>query len=107
MEEELLRLMGEYGLTGPAAARRRVLIQSFDPPSLQKIHAFGPSLPLVCLYKDEEDSETIREDLEEARTYVAGIGPSKDDVDRSSPKPTLATCRSIPIRLTRNKRWRV
>jgi glycerophosphoryl diester phosphodiesterase len=84
MEEELLRLMGEYGLKGPAAEQRQVLIQSFSPDSLRKIHASDPSLPLIRLYEEEEeDSETIGEDLDEARTYAVGIGPSKDDVDRS------------------------
>lgn len=84
MEEELLRLMGEYGLTGPAAEQRQVLIQSFSPDSLRKIQALDPSLPLIRLYdEEEEDSETIREDLEEAQTYAVGIGPSKEDVDRS------------------------
>jgi glycerophosphoryl diester phosphodiesterase len=84
MEEELLRLMDQYGLTGPAAERRQVLIQSFSPDSLQKIHALDPLLPLIRLYKEEEeDSGTIGEDLDEAQTYAVGIGPSKDDVDRS------------------------
>jgi glycerophosphoryl diester phosphodiesterase len=83
MEEELLRLMGEYGLTEPAAEQRQVLIQSFSPDSLQKIQAFNPSLPLIRLYEDEEDSQTIREDLDETQTYAVGIGPSKDDVERS------------------------
>lgn len=32
MEEQLLRLMDEYGLTGPAAEWRQVLIQSHEPP---------------------------------------------------------------------------
>ncbi len=42
-----------------------------------------PSL-LIRLYdEEEEDSETIGEDLDEARTYAVGIGPSKEDVDRS------------------------
>jgi glycerophosphoryl diester phosphodiesterase len=84
MEEELLRSMDRYGLTGPAAERRQVLIQSFSPDSLQKIHALDPLLPLIRLYKEEEeDSGTIGEDLDEAQTYAVGIGPSKDDVDRS------------------------
>jgi glycerophosphoryl diester phosphodiesterase len=84
MEEELLRLMDRYRLTGPAAERRQVLIQSFSPDSLQKIHTLDPLLPLIRLYKEEEeDSGTIGEDLDEAQTYAVGIGPSKDDVDRS------------------------
>jgi len=95
MEEELLRLMSEYGLKGPAAERRQVLIQSFSSISLQTIQAIDPSLPLIRLYEDEEDSESIREDLDEVQTYSVGIGPSKDDVDRSL--VTEAHARSLEI----------
>jgi glycerophosphoryl diester phosphodiesterase len=80
-EEELLRLMDEYGLREPAADSWRVLIQSFVPESLEEIHELDPSLPLIQLYSDEETSETIRADLEAVQTYAVGIGPSKDDVD--------------------------
>ena len=45
MEEELLRLMDEYGLIEPAAADWQVLIQSFSPESLKKIHALNPLCP--------------------------------------------------------------
>ena len=81
MEEELLRLMDGYGLTQPAAERWQVLIQSFSPASLQKIHALKPSLPLVRLYYSTETSATIQADLAAARAYAVGIGPSKTDVD--------------------------
>ncbi len=80
MEEELLRLMDKYGLTQPAAERWQVLIQSFSPASLQKIHALDPSLPLIQLY-DEETSEKIRANLDTARIYAVGVGPYKGDVD--------------------------
>lgn len=82
MEEELLRLMDEYGLREPAAGSWRVLIQSFVPASLEEIHAQDPSLPLIQLYSDEETGETIQADLEAAADYAVGIGPSMDDVDR-------------------------
>src|SRR5919106_3181578 len=39
MEEELLRLMDQYGLIKPAAEDWQILIQSFSAESLQKIHA--------------------------------------------------------------------
>ena len=81
MEEELLRLMGKYGLIGPAASKWQVLIQSFSPASLQKVHALNPSLPLIQLYSSTETSETIQTQLDTARSYAVGIGPSKDDVD--------------------------
>src|SRR4028118_1206687 len=81
MEEELLRLMDEYGLTKPAAKRSQVLIQSFSAESLLKIHALEPSLPLIQLYSSTETSESIQASLAEVSTYAVGIGPSKTDVD--------------------------
>jgi glycerophosphoryl diester phosphodiesterase len=81
MEEELLRLLDEYGLRDPATDRWQVLIQSFSPASLQKIHATDPSLPLIQLFSDSETSETIQARLDETASYAVGIGPSQDDVD--------------------------
>jgi glycerophosphoryl diester phosphodiesterase len=82
MEEELLRLMGKYDLLRPAARHWRVLIQSFSPDSLQKLHASAPELPLIQLYT-RSDSQTIQATLDAARTYAVGIGPAKDNVDAS------------------------
>lgn len=80
MEEELLRLLREYGLIEPASENWQVLIQSFSPESLQKIHQLEPSLPLIQLYWSGS-SKTIQRDLESASTYAVGIGPYKKDVD--------------------------
>lgn len=80
MEEELLRLMEEYGLIEAAAEEWQVLIQSFSPESLMTIHEFEPSLPLIQLYWSGS-SKTIQRDLESASTYAVGIGPYKKDVD--------------------------
>jgi glycerophosphoryl diester phosphodiesterase len=91
MEEELLRLMEEYGLRGPAASGWQVLIQSFSPASLQKIHALDPSLPLIQLY-DEEGSEAIRASLDTARAYAVGVGPYKGDVDTQLVEAAHARC---------------
>jgi glycerophosphoryl diester phosphodiesterase len=95
MEEELLRLMDEYGLREPAAGSWRVLIQSFVPASLEEIHAEDPSLPLVQLYSDEETGETIGADLGAAGGYAVGIGPSMDDVDRGLVEAAHARCLAI------------
>jgi glycerophosphoryl diester phosphodiesterase len=91
MEEELLRLMEEYGLRGPAVSGWQVLIQSFSPASLQKIHALDPSLPLIQLY-DEEGSGVIRASLDAARTYAVGVGPYKGDVDAQLVEAAHARC---------------
>ena len=80
MEEELLRLMDKYKLTQPAIDNWQVLIQSFSPESLQKIHALNDSLPLVQLYF-AGSSKAIQRDLDAASTYAVGIGPYKKDVD--------------------------
>jgi glycerophosphoryl diester phosphodiesterase len=86
MEEELLRLMDEYGLLEPAAEHWQVLIQSFSPESLMKIHELEQTyelaspLPLIQLYWSGS-SKAIQRDLESASTYAVGIGPYKKDVD--------------------------
>lgn len=81
MEERLVALIDRYGLRRPAAERRQVLIQSFSPASLHKLHDLAPDLPLVQLYYSSETSATIRAQLDEARTYAVGIGPAREDVD--------------------------
>jgi glycerophosphoryl diester phosphodiesterase len=91
MEEELLRLMDEYGLRGPAVEGWQVLIQSFSPASLQKIQALDPSLPLIQLY-DEETSEAIRTNLDAACAYAVGVGPYKGDVDTHLVDAAHARC---------------
>jgi glycerophosphoryl diester phosphodiesterase len=68
MEEELLRLMDQYGLIKPAAEDWQVLIQSFSAESLQKIHALESSLPLIQLFYSEETSESIQASLVEVST---------------------------------------
>ena len=80
MEEELVRLMGEYGLIEPAAENWQVLIQSFSAESLMRIHELEPSLPLIQLYW-AGTSKTIQRDLDAASQYAVGIGPYKQDVD--------------------------
>ena len=95
MEEELLRLMDEYGLTQPAEERWQVLIQSFSPASPQKIHASNPDLPLIQLYFGAETSATIIATLDVARTYAVGIGPSKADVDTALVQAAHARCLDV------------
>jgi glycerophosphoryl diester phosphodiesterase len=95
MEEELLRLMDKYGLTKPAAKNWQVLIQSFSPASLQKIHALNPPLPLIQLFSSTETSQTIQARLDATRTYAVGIGPSKSDVDAALVEAAHARCLDI------------
>ncbi|MEJ7873470.1 MAG: glycerophosphodiester phosphodiesterase, partial [Rubrobacteraceae bacterium] len=95
MEEELLRLMDEYGLTKPAADKWQVLIQSFSPASLQKIHTLDPELPLIQLFSGSETSASIQARLDATVTYAVGIGPSKNDVDAALVEAAHARCLDI------------
>jgi glycerophosphoryl diester phosphodiesterase len=87
--------MDKYGLTEPAAENWQVLIQSFSPASLQKIHPINPSLPLIQLFSDTETSATIRAKLDATASYAVGIGPSKSDVDRALVKAAHARCLDV------------
>jgi glycerophosphoryl diester phosphodiesterase len=95
MEDELLRLMNKYGLTQPAAEQWQVLIQSFSPASLQKIHAADSSLPLIRLYDSVETSASITASLDVTRSYAVGIGPSKTDVDGPLVAAAHARCLDV------------
>ena len=95
MEEELLRLMDEYGLTEPAAEKWQVLIQSFSPASLQKVHTLDPSLPLIQLFSGAETSQSIQARLDATATYAVGIGPSKGDVDKPLFDAAHARCLDV------------
>jgi glycerophosphoryl diester phosphodiesterase len=95
MEEELLRLMDEYGLTKPAEKRWQVLIQSFSADSLQEIHGYNESLPLIQLYSSDETSGSIQLDLDAVSTYAVGIGPSQSDVDAALVKAAHDLCLDV------------
>jgi glycerophosphoryl diester phosphodiesterase len=94
MEEELVRLLGEYGLIEPAAENWRVLIQSFSAESLMKIHELEPSLPLIQLYW-AGTSKSIQRDLEAVSTYAVGIGPYKKDVDAALVEAAHEHCLAV------------
>jgi glycerophosphoryl diester phosphodiesterase len=95
MEEELLRLMDEYGLIKPAEKRWQVLIQSFSAESLMTIHEMNPDLPLIQLFSSTETSQTIRDQLDLVSTYAVGIGPSMTDVDAALVKAAHALCLDV------------
>jgi glycerophosphoryl diester phosphodiesterase len=95
MEKKLLRLMDKYGLTKPAEKHWQVLIQSFSPASLKKIHRLNSSLPLIQLFDSVQTSKTIRAKLDMTSSYAVGIGPSKEDVDAALVEAAHARCLDI------------
>jgi glycerophosphoryl diester phosphodiesterase len=84
MEEKLLKTLEAHRLIGKHAKRGKVIIQSFSPESLKKIHALNPEIPLVTLlwYENEQGHITKRE-LDEIKTYAIGVGANFDRIDRA------------------------
>lgn len=75
--------MDKYGLSRPPEDSWRVLIQSFSPRSLQKIHAIRPNIPLIQLFFGSETSQAIQERLAATSAYAVGIGPRHTSLDRA------------------------
>jgi len=72
MEEALLAALDRHRL------RTSVLIQSFAPESLLKIHQLDPALPLIQL---TTAGARLLAQLPLISQYAVGIGPSMGDVD--------------------------
>jgi glycerophosphoryl diester phosphodiesterase len=96
MEEELVGLLGEYGLIPDPdePANWQVLIQSFSAESLMKIHELEPSLPLIQLYW-AGTSKSIQRDLDAVSEYAVGIGPYKQDVDAALVEAAHERCLAV------------
>jgi glycerophosphoryl diester phosphodiesterase len=81
IEDDVVKLLDRYGLRGPGVAPRQVVVQSFSAPSVRRVHALAPEVPLVQLIQGRETSESIQAQLSAIREYAVGIGPSKGSVD--------------------------
>ncbi|MDQ0242647.1 glycerophosphoryl diester phosphodiesterase [Bacillus fengqiuensis] len=81
MEEKLLELLEKYKLTGENGRSSHVLIQSFSPESLKKIHEMDPNLPLVQLLWYERSGSIGDTELEEIKEYAIGVGPNFTKID--------------------------
>jgi glycerophosphoryl diester phosphodiesterase len=77
MEDSLLVLLRRHRLAGPGAARERVLVQSFSPASLQRLHALDPELRLVQLWEDPIPATARDSTLRRIAEYAVGFGPSR------------------------------
>jgi glycerophosphoryl diester phosphodiesterase len=81
MEEALLELLRRYDLVGEHGdGLPRVLVQSFSPESLRKLHSMEEALHLVQLF-GRMPSEEIRSQIDDVRGYAIGIGPHFSSVD--------------------------
>ncbi len=89
IEAELMAVIVKHGLTGAAAGRPQVIIQSFDAASLRRFNALDPRLTVVQLVGQQSSAQTIAM-LDNVRLYASGIGPHRAGVDRSLVDAALA-----------------
>ncbi|MFC3884889.1 glycerophosphodiester phosphodiesterase [Bacillus songklensis] len=83
MEEKLLELLEKYKLTGENGCSSHVLIQSFSPESLKKVHEMNPSLPLVQLLWYDAPASISDVELEDIKQYAIGVGPNFAKIDQA------------------------
>ena len=95
MEERLLELLDRFGLRQPATDRWQVLIQSFSPASLIKIHTqLDPSLPLIQLLLGGP-SLANQVALDAIAEYAVGIGPSRSSADAALVQAAHDRCLAV------------
>ncbi|WP_201741279.1 glycerophosphodiester phosphodiesterase [Pradoshia eiseniae] len=71
MEEELLRIINKYKIN-----KKTLLLQSFSPDSLLKLHSLDPTLKLVQLISYKETATITDEEIDYIKSYAVGIGPN-------------------------------
>ncbi len=76
MEQKLLDVLKQNGLSSNKVKPGQVLIQSFSEASLQKVRAIDPNVPLVQLMEANEVKALTDERLTAIRQYAVGVGPS-------------------------------
>jgi glycerophosphoryl diester phosphodiesterase len=94
MEERLLELLRRHDLVRPAR-KWRVLIQSFSPASLQRMHALDPTLPLIQLLVTLGQSPDREVMLDGVASYAVGIGPLAATLDAAGLADAHARCLAV------------
>lgn len=92
VEEQLVDLLARAGLLDLATTERPVIVQSFGPDVLRRIHALRPELPLVQLLFTTASPEAT---LDRAREYAVAIGPPSAGVDRALVEAAHGRCLEV------------
>lgn len=95
MEERLLETLRRHRLLGRAHSRWQVLVQSFSPLSLVKLHDLDPQLPLIQLITGPQPSAIVQAQLPAIERYAVGIGPSLESVDPALTQAAHARCLAV------------
>jgi glycerophosphoryl diester phosphodiesterase len=77
MEEALLEKVNKYGID-----KDTLLVQSFSPASLMKMHDLDTSVKLVQLMEYTSPAAISDVDITAVKQYAIGIGPNSDMIDK-------------------------
>lgn len=80
VEQKLYNLIKKYDLYDGMVTRRQVLVQSFQPNSLQAMKNIDPKVPTVLLLAGGTNQATLNT---AAQMGVFGVGPSSGDVTKA------------------------
>ncbi len=83
MEEKLLETLDKHGLIGDEVPSDQVLIQSFSPASLQKLHKLNPDLSLVQLLWYTSSATISDAELDTYKQYAMGLGMNHTQIDQA------------------------
>ncbi|WP_349410249.1 glycerophosphodiester phosphodiesterase [Pseudalkalibacillus sp. SCS-8] len=83
MEEKLLATLEKHGLIGEGTDPNKVLIQSFSPASLKKIHELDSSIHLVQLLWYTSPASISDAELSAYKDYAIGLGMNHSQIDEN------------------------
>ena len=96
LEQALLDLMDDLGLTGPAARSGQVTIESFSAESLELVHEKVPEVPLVLLFHPRS-TPIMPAELDDAARYAFGVGPFVGSADSALVEAAHQRCLAVHV----------
>lgn len=76
VEEKLVTALKRHHLVGPGTVRGQVVVESFDPQALKRIHRMEPTLPLVQLVDGKDAANPTPQQVRDWKTCAVGVAPN-------------------------------
>ena len=87
MEEAVLKTLNNHNMLNEQSLNQgHVLLQSFSPESLNKLHQLNSNVPLIRLLDKGELRSLTQQDFNQIRQYAIGVGPEYTDLTKQNVK---------------------
>jgi len=87
MEEAVLKTLNNHKMLNEQSLNQgHVLLQSFSPESLSKLHRLNSNVPLIRLLDKGELPALTQQDFNQIRQYAIGVGPEYTDLTKQNVK---------------------